>query len=274
VIDVIGKMPRHKLERWATRSLRDIRRIIIHHSVTERGENQTELEHLQSIARQHARIAKWESIAYHICVFDTGNAYQVNRLDRITYHAGNDNRDTIGICMIGRLHKREPTAAQIATVRELVEELDYPIFPHRAVSQTVCPGTWEWDMLTKVAAIALVLAASGKATRYNPGVMDIVVKNRLNWGHITQEQVDSAQGFVALRDKGNIGDRVLLELPDGSFAGPYLVVDCGKATDQEHLDKIGFAVDLSYELAEKHLTNINVPLRDVKVWLFSEGKAR
>jgi hypothetical protein len=115
--------------------------------------------------------------------------------------------------------------------------------------------------------VSLVLIAEGKATRYNPGVMDRVVANRLLWRHITREQVKAAAGFVAVADKRHLGRMVYIEWPDGRKTGPYLVVDCGRARDQEHLRKIGFAVDLSYELAEQFLEDINMPRQGVRVWL-------
>jgi hypothetical protein len=120
--------------------------------------------------------------------------------------------------------------------------------------------------------ITLRLVAAGKATRYNPGIMDTVVRNRLRWGHVTQEQVDRARGFVALADKAFIGREIVLELPNGELAGPFLGVDCGRDVDQAHLQEIGFAVDLSWELAQRFLTNINMPLHGVRVWIMEPGE--
>lgn len=122
----------------------------------------------------------------------------------------------------------------------------------------------------EVTAIGLILIASGKATRYNPGVMDVVVQNRLKWKQITAAQVAEVQGFVALADKKHIGQKVLIELPDGEFVGPFLVVDCGQAAHQAYLKRIGFAVDLSYELGKKYLEHIDRPLWGVKVWLMRD----
>jgi hypothetical protein len=125
--------------------------------------------------------------------------------------------------------------------------------------------------MAQQAALALLLIASGKATRYNPGVMDRVVENRLGWHQLTQQQVDNALGFVALADKQYIGRYVLIELPTGEMKGPYLVADCGARQDQEHLDGIGFAVDLSYELAQDILTRMDAPRQGVRVWLMGEA---
>jgi len=116
----------------------------------------------------------------------------------------------------------------------------------------------------------LTLVDEGKATAYNPEIMDRVVANRLKWRHLKQEQVDGALGFVALQ--GNyIGKSVLMELPTGELVGPFLVADCGAGKDQAWLDKINFAIDLSYELALKYLPSPRIPLHGVKVWLISDG---
>ena len=78
--------------------------------------------------------------------------------------------------------------------------------------------------------------------------MDTVVANRLRWKQITPEQVEQAAGFIALQ-QNHIGKWAWLRWPDGRLLGPYLVTDVGAAHDQDHLDEIHFAVDLSAELA-------------------------
>lgn len=118
-------------------------------------------------------------------------------------------------------------------------------------------------------AIALVLVAVGKATAYGPDTMNRVVENRVGWGQLDLSQ--SHVGYVALADEKYLNSRVLLELPTGEIVGPFLVADCGAEHDQEHLNEIGFGVDLSYELAEKYLEDPRTPLHGVKVWLIEEN---
>ena len=116
--------------------------------------------------------------------------------------------------------------------------------------------------------LAGILATSpiavGKATRYNANVMEQVVANRIKWGHI--DPTVYHDGYVAVADCRFIAGCVYLQLPDGRISGPHLVADCGAAHDQQHLIDIGFAVDLSYELA-KTLGVIDKPLENVTVWL-------
>lgn len=120
----------------------------------------------------------------------------------------------------------------------------------------------------KQATLVLILIASGKATSYNPGRMDITVQKRIKWGHI--DITKPHLGYVAVADKKYLGETVLLELPGGAIEGPFLVADCGAEHDQEALKKNRFAVDLSYELAIKYGA-VKKPLYGVKVWLVSDG---
>ncbi len=104
----------------------------------------------------------------------------------------------------------------------------------------------------------------GCATRYNPGVMDEVVANRVLW-----RQLDLSlphDGYIGLQLCEYVGTIVHLSLPDGRTTGPLLVADCGAEAHQNYLDSIDFAVDLSWELAVRYGV-IDAPLYGVTVWL-------
>jgi hypothetical protein len=110
--------------------------------------------------------------------------------------------------------------------------------------------------------VAAVLIASGMATRYDPGIMEATVANRVMWGHLLAD-TDPAE-CVALLDCDRIGDRVWLEL-DGKVHGPFMVADCAARQDVARLAHLRFAVDLSWELAQK-LGVIDRPIYGIKVW--------
>ena len=116
--------------------------------------------------------------------------------------------------------------------------------------------------MTELAAAA-VLIASGMATSYAPGVMDRVVKNRVQFGHIDGSL--DVRGYVALLDAEHIGRLVWIESPDGKIIGPVMVADCAAQHDYDRLVKKGFAVDLSYELAQE-LGVVDAPVRGFLVW--------
>jgi len=98
-------------------------------------------------------------------------------------------------------------------------------------------------------AVAAVIIASGIATRYDPDVMDAVVENRIGWGQV-DGSLDVA-GYVALLDCDRIGEMVWIQAPDGRVVGPVLVADCAKGHHRDGLADRGFAIDLSWELAQE-----------------------
>jgi hypothetical protein len=115
-----------------------------------------------------------------------------------------------------------------------------------------------------IAALTLIPIAEGKATRYNPGIMERVVANRVRWKQLDLSQAHA--GYIALADPQHLGKLAWIGWPDGRLTGPYLVADCGAQKDQDYLKAIGFAVDLSWELAQQfHVTNR--PLPGVTVYL-------
>jgi hypothetical protein len=96
------------------------------------------------------------------------------------------------------------------------------------------------------AVMAATILASGTATRYDPGAMDPVVANRIRWRQIDPHV--EHKGYVALLDYEHLGRLVWLE-HDGRIDGPYMVADCAAEKDRARLLVLGFAVDLSWELA-------------------------
>lgn len=109
--------------------------------------------------------------------------------------------------------------------------------------------------------LTATLIASGLATSYAPDVMDEVVANRTRWGQLTPHQ--DHEGYIALLDCDRIGEVVWLER--GHQLIPVMVADCAARHDREALIGKGFAVDLSYELAERFGV-IDRPRGGFKVW--------
>lgn len=105
--------------------------------------------------------------------------------------------------------------------------------------------------------------AIGYAFRYDPGVMDVVVANRIDYGQIDINVPNV--GYVALLDCEWLGKTVWLEDTDGKVTGPYLVADCSNGRDRERLKAMGFAVDLSWEVA-KTLGVVDRPVGGFVVW--------
>lgn len=104
------------------------------------------------------------------------------------------------------------------------------------------------------------LIAAGLATSYADGVMDEVVANRVRWGQVQPGDFE----YVALLDCGRIGEVVWLEACNGALV-PVMVADCARRQDRAALVERGFAVDLSYELAER-FDAVDRPRGGFRVW--------
>jgi len=123
------------------RSPEDIHTIVIHHSGPPNGT-------IKSHAEYHAR--KWGcGIAYHM-VIDKGRIYQTNDLLSMTYHSGNNNTYTVGICVNRDLSNSEMTDLErkllysaILTVKSLLPITNIKGHRELPASATACPCTSE-----------------------------------------------------------------------------------------------------------------------------------
>ena len=105
------------------------------------------------------------------------------------------------------------------------------------------------------------LPASGHASYYNPGVMDIVWQNRLNTGRVGP--CAECAGAIAMLREGDIGRKVWLE-HKGEVLGPFMVVDCAGPKHYARLVEKEEVAELPYWLAQrwKMLGPIDVTVLD------------
>ena len=140
--DIVGDLPKHKTLRYNTRLLDEITQIIVHHSATNSGTP-------EAFARYHVEENGWPGIGYHYVISKTGQIYKCQNVTTVSYHAGNANRRSIGVCLVGNFDTQTPTDVQMDALMELLAELitAYPaakgnIIGHREVPRTYksCPG--------------------------------------------------------------------------------------------------------------------------------------
>ncbi|HPS20905.1 MAG TPA: N-acetylmuramoyl-L-alanine amidase [Candidatus Omnitrophota bacterium] len=125
--------------------------IVIHHSATDEG----------SSAKFNAAHKKkgWAGVGYHF-VIDNGTCGKsdgqiemtprwIKQLDGAHCKAGSMNKDGIGICLVGNFSVDQPSAAQLSSLANLVEQLKtyYKIPPNHIIghgqvrgAKTECPG--------------------------------------------------------------------------------------------------------------------------------------
>lgn len=91
------------------------------------------------------------------------------------------------------------------------------------------------------------LPAYGKAMYYNPGVMELVLENRLKAGQVVPCR--DCVGYVAMLRVGDLNSKVWIQLPDATVEGPFQVID---TADKRHIPMLinkGWIVDVDYETA-------------------------
>ena len=133
---------------------RQINKIIIHCSDTEDDGNKNDF---RAIKRYHIEVNKWQDIGYHYVIekdfnvigFAIGNYVikQGRPEEEIGAHCRGQNKDSIGICLVGKYDKKPPTEEALETIRLLVSRIraglqrNIPIYFHRDFDGgKTCPG--------------------------------------------------------------------------------------------------------------------------------------
>lgn len=97
----------------------------------------------------------WPGIGYHVCIDLDGEKYMVNDLDRISYHCGGKNTESIGISLRGNWREKYPPEEMLESLDQVVEMCWFalggpvPVEPHSKYRPTECPGELEKYLLFK-----------------------------------------------------------------------------------------------------------------------------
>jgi N-acetyl-anhydromuramyl-L-alanine amidase AmpD len=142
---VIDDLSKHPTDRYATRSISQINAIVLHHSAV------TASVGADRIARYQVERQGWPGVGFHYFIYDDGRIEQTQPLEIISYHAGDANPISVGICLAGDFTDQPPTEAQLLSTSQLtawlLQELNLPmeaIHPHKDYIVTACPGD-QWD---------------------------------------------------------------------------------------------------------------------------------
>ncbi|NRA36820.1 MAG: N-acetylmuramoyl-L-alanine amidase, partial [Planctomycetes bacterium] len=136
------------------RVMTTVNRITIHHT-GEHGDivKLPDLEVVKRIENYHRNERKWAAIGYHYLVGRDGTVYEGRPSRYQGAHTRSNNRNNLGISVIGDFNKRHPNSKQLATLHALLDDMrrEYnvsarSVFGHRDLSPSVCPGkhlyTW------------------------------------------------------------------------------------------------------------------------------------
>lgn len=116
---------RHSTKRFPVLDMSGKTEIAIHHSLTRQGLSGSNAE---GFARYHVNANGWPSIGYSYVIEPDGTIKFCNPINWRTYHVGNSNNFSVGICLTGDFRYEEPTDEQKESLRLLVARLkkEYP----------------------------------------------------------------------------------------------------------------------------------------------------
>ena len=138
--------------------MREIKKIIIHHSLTFGGD----VEFMRHI---HIHDNGWQDCGYHYIICngkkhgdwqagEDGEIQEGRPVEIAGAHARGSNADSIGICLIGNFMENEPSRKQLSSLTSLLIELcdKYDIKPmsgvlgHKDINETSCPGIFLYQI--------------------------------------------------------------------------------------------------------------------------------
>ncbi|UCC89574.1 MAG: N-acetylmuramoyl-L-alanine amidase [Anaerolineales bacterium] len=143
--NVTDQLPKHATDHYATRALSQIKVIVLHHSAVPASVG------AERIAKYQVERQGWPGAGFHYFIYDDGRIEQTQPLEIISYHAGDANPVSVGVCLGGNFTDQPPTEAQLLSTSQLtawlLQELNLPmeaIHPHKDYVITACPGD-QWD---------------------------------------------------------------------------------------------------------------------------------
>lgn len=124
-------------------------RITVHHA----GMQAIRTTDIRQVAREISNIQgahmgqHYGDIAYHLIVDYAGRVWEGRSLVFEGAHTANANEGNLGLMLLGNFEKQSPSAAQLATMGNLVELLRRQyrvrasrVYGHRDLSPSMCPG--------------------------------------------------------------------------------------------------------------------------------------
>lgn len=141
-------------------------KITFHHQGPEKGfENIHQLNcfegaaTVRKIQKHHMHDLGLADIKYHYVIAPNGDIYEGRPPHYLGKHVSKNNRDNLGVLIIGNFNVEKPTEEQIKSIKNLViyisllfPKIDIPrcIFGHRDFEYELCPGDSLYNILTEI----------------------------------------------------------------------------------------------------------------------------
>lgn len=144
--DWTTRLPRHPSEQYPSRSMADIRFLVIHHSAVP--------AHIgpEQIARYQIERHGWPGIGYHYFIDAAGTILKTNPPELICYHTRVGSENSLGICLAGRFDEAPPPPPQLEATAALCAYLCGRLGIHASLGGVIghgelveieCPGA-QW----------------------------------------------------------------------------------------------------------------------------------
>lgn len=134
---------------WRLRGAGEYDRVTIHHAGNRPVFHTRQLEvsqDLNGILDSHIQ-RNYGDIAYHFMVDYGGTVWEGRSLAYEGAHVSGQNDGNIGVMLVGNFEEQDPSTAQLASTRRLVERLrqahnikPHRVYGHRDLGESVCPG--------------------------------------------------------------------------------------------------------------------------------------
>lgn len=186
--------------------------VFVHHTVSALlpadasvDDEREQMRFLESIGQSRFG----SGISYNVIVFPSGRAYQGVSFNRRGTHTGGRNSTVRSISFAGNFEVATPTDESLATAALIYHEgkgrwwkNDAPLFGHRNVSQTACPGKNLYARLGLIRTGAIEVDNPIEPTPDLPDLEPVTLKVDGLWGSATtrrlqQEMRTPVDGFVS-----------------------------------------------------------------------------
>lgn len=178
--------------------------VYVHHTVSAllpvdatRDDEREQMRALESIGQNRFGTG----ISYNVIVFPSGRAYQGVSWNRRGTHTGGRNSTVRSISFAGNFETATPTPQALATAAAIYAEgkgkwweRDAPLYGHRNVSQTACPGKNLYARLDLIRTGAVEVDNPIKPAPNPPSVEPVTLKVDGFWGSATTRRLQQELG--------------------------------------------------------------------------------
>jgi len=176
VLDVRDALVKHTTKKYSVRPVNRITHLTVHHSLTHSGS-------AESFARYHVQNNGWPGIGYHFVIEKNGQIKWCHDVTVRSYHVGNSNSKSVGICMVGDFRNSDPTSEQEHSLHRLLkwlqQELSIPV--ENVQGHSEFPG-YEWKACPCIDMDALREALKHSSILNKPTPVDAKDPNQLGIG--------------------------------------------------------------------------------------------